>query len=633
MNISDIFSAKKLLLNKLNITCIGFNFQLDLILSLTQEQFTSYNINFNNLQKLGDLENKITEKILPLITITTNDFLFNVILFINRANKIKSRIKYIIPFHSKIIKELSFCENILNDLLKREGIEIIPLKLMNKNMQLNFYVNLINNENKIIETKKFAINTIYEYSGTLDDNNNDIFCFKDNIKNKKSKKRKKESIKINKEDNKKIQILINVLNKCNYIISSASVINNMIKIFKDLQSFEMVIDHLKSKKLCIIYDEIIYFNYTEKIMSITDIYIFEKKLLKESFIVDDKNNKNKNVIYKFINYFTNKIEQIENKTLKIEIIIDNLEEISIIQHDSTTKLVANQITTPLPLYHSMKNNKNNREEFINNNFNYFNSVYIGAFLSRLLYKKTFNTCLNAAVLCTKKAIKMMKEKYEGKKNKVNDFFQVLIPKKINFSKSMEDYKNFNREEKFLLDGNNKCEMNKKNEYNSLYDSNCLSFFSSVYNRKTLYKNGVINKKGRILFNPSDIKKSNENKNKRSINYSYQNRIMNLLNLKEKNKICNRFLQRLSKTKMAKFDNISFNIESFNDLSIKKFRRNFLLPYIGEDKNKSVSIQLFGKYLYNNKAKNNDISGANLNKRYFIGKELKKIFYRNMSNVY
>ena len=118
--------------NRINITCIGFNLQFDLVLSLTKEQYTNNKIIYNAINKLEDLKEKINENILSLIKITSNNFLFNVILFLNRANKIKSNIRYIIPFVSRVSIQFDFFDKIIKDVLEKEGIEILPINIMKK---------------------------------------------------------------------------------------------------------------------------------------------------------------------------------------------------------------------------------------------------------------------------------------------------------------------------------------------------------------------------------------------------------------------------------------------------------------------------------------------------------------------
>ena len=605
---------KKNLSNKINISCVGFNFQFDIILSLNHNQYMVNNINYNNINSLEDLKGKINDNLLSLIKITSNDFLLNTILFINRANIIKTNIKYIIPFISKISEKISFLENIIINIFKREGIEIIPLNLTNKKMQINFILNLIDN-NKISSTKKFSIDNICEYS---DENNNN------NINDKENEK--KSNI-INEGDIKKIGSLIKALFKCNYILTTTNIINNIIRLFKESKSFENVIDYLRIKKLCIIYNDLIISDYNKKIMSITDIFIFEKELLNKFFITDDEKYKNKNekMIYKIINYFTNEIEQKEDKTLKVEIIIDQLKEITILQHDSISQLIINQSTKPIFLYECQYNHI--REDIlINKNYDFLNSVYIGAFLSRLFNKKTFNTCLEAAVNCTKKVIKFLKENDEVKYiNNKRNIFKVIIKKNLLHSQSMQNFRNYKLEEQFILDGNNICEMNKKKEYNALFDNNCIYFFNSINRRNLLYKNGFINKDGRIVFDPWRIFISPDMKKERMINY--QNKKKELFKIKNKNDITQKFLEKISKAKIAKIDYKSFNIDSFNELNSRKYKKDYYLPSVKEEKNQTF----FGKILYHKEIKKDNII-QNVKKRYFKAGSLNKIIYGSKNDI-
>ena len=42
-----------------------------------------------------------------------------------------------------------------------------------------------------------------------------------------------------------------------------------------------------------------------------------------------------------------------------------------------------------------KGNKKQNKEIINENYNFYSNIFIGAFLSRFLHNKTFLTCINA----------------------------------------------------------------------------------------------------------------------------------------------------------------------------------------------------------------------------------------------
>jgi hypothetical protein len=254
-------------------------------------------------------------------------------------------------------------------------------------------------------------------------------------------------------------------------------------------------------------------------------------------------------------------------------------------------------------------------------------VYIGGFLSRLLYKKSFNTCLGAAVCCTKKVLKMLKEKEDGKYVNINrNNFKVKIKRKLGHSQSLYNFKNYKMEEQFILDGNNICEMNKKKEYNALFDNNCMSFFNSNNRKNILYKNGFINKEGRILFDPRRLNIFPNTKKKRIISL-YQKEFKQLYKIKIKNDVSQKLLEKISRAKITKIDGNFFNIESFNDLDIRHFKKDYFLPSVKEEKN----FSFFGKKLYNKEVKNNIII-PNIKKRYFKGISLNKIVYSGKDDI-
>ena len=53
-----------------------------------------------------------------------------------------------------------------------------------------------------------------------------------------------------------------------------------------------------------------------------------------------------------------------------------------------------------------KGNKEENKNIINQNYNYYLSIFIGSFLSRFLHDKTFKTCINAANLSLRNVIEL-----------------------------------------------------------------------------------------------------------------------------------------------------------------------------------------------------------------------------------
>ena len=615
LNKNENFNDKQ---ETINITTIGFSLQFDLILSLTREQLTSYSINFDEINDLQNLRNIINENFISLINISSNNFLFNTILYINRTNKVKSNIKYIIPFVPAIYENISFMDDVIKNVLLKEGIIIAPLNLINKTAEINFIINLIENNN-IISYKKFNVknNSKYCENEDINNNNNNTLEYNkfDNVKN--NNKNNKKNNNINKEDLLKTNHLLNSLNKCDYILTSIDNINNLSEIFEEKKSFEKIIEYLKLKKLCIIYDSSVINDFTKNIMSVSDIYFFDKNKI-ENFIFD-KNNKD---IDKKIIGFTNGIEQKENKKLKLIIIMDNFKSINIIQYDPTTQLIIQKFTEPILLYKIKSDLSNDEEEnFIKNNFIYLKSVFIGAFISRLFYKKTFNTCLTASNISTQKVIKFLKNKKFCLKN-----YKIVVKKNLYHSKSIQNLRNNKMESQFILDGNNICEMNSKKEYNPINDINCISFFESINNRKFLYKQGFINKKGRILIDPDRVIKASEIKNKNRQNY-IQKEMKTIYKMKTKNNLSQKLLQKLSIANDVKINKNNCNMQTFNELNKQKYNNGNYLPSLKRTK----SDLIFGNKLYNKEIKNIKIN-FNIEKRYFNGINFMKIFYKSNYSI-
>ena len=546
------------------IISIGYDLQFDLELSLTYDQFEENKIDFYEIKNIEYLKGKLNKKLISSssIKISSNNFLFNSILFINRTNKTKSNIKYIIPFKIKYPEKISFMEDIVNEVLLNEGITIIPLDLKENLPKINFIINLIEN-NKITRTKKL-----------------DIFNFENYHKNE------------NKSygDEKGVNALINSINRCNYLITSISDYNNYIHIFLDEKNFVTKIqNHLKLFNVCIIYDDKPIYYHLKKIKDLGNIIIYPKNIKQYN---DNKDN-----------------------NANLEIILDELKRIIIIQYDNLSKLVLFKIEDSIIL-----DNINDTKEIGDLDSPYYlESVYIGAFLSRLLNKQTFNTCLTASMQCLKKVIKLLKFKKDEKYFSYNNnYYEISVKKSLSHSQSQVEFKNYMLEHQFVLDGNNKSEMNKVKEYNSLYDDNCRSYFEKIKNKNHLIKQGFIDKNGQIIINPERKNKQNEYKTNKNVNF-FQKNVKKLNEIRNKNNITQKLFEKVSSAKEidSKRD---LNLDNFKKLNKYCYKDAFYLPPIKE-KN--------GQKLYNYD-KSKEIVLKNLDKRYFEGNK-SQLSYASFQN--
>jgi hypothetical protein len=464
-------------------------------------------------------------------------------------------------------------EDIINEILFNEGITIIPLDLKENLPQINFIINLIEN-NKIKRTKYL-----------------DIFEYKNYHKNENNLY----------DDEKGVNTLINSINKCNYLITSISNYNNYIHIFFDEKNFVSKIqNHLKLFNVCIIYDDEPIYYHLKKIKDLGNIIIYPKN-------IKQYNNINKN--------YDNK-----DKNANLEIILDELKRIIIIQYDTFSKLVIFKINEPIIL--DSIDNINDIGEDLDSPY-YLESVYIGAFLSRLLNKQIFNTCLSVSLQCLKKVLKLLKFKKEEKYFSYNNsYYEISVKKSLSHSQSQEDFKNYMLEHQFVLDGNNKSEMNKIKEYNSLYDENCRSYFEKMKNKNFLIKQGFIDKNGQIIINPEGMKKQKQFKTKKTVNF-FQINIKKFHEIKNKNNISQKFFEKLSSGK--EYDSKrNLNMDNFKKLNKYCYKDEFYLPPIKENNGKLKDEKL---YFYD---RSKEIVLKNLSKRYFEGNksQLSYISFQN-----
>ena len=543
------------------IISLGYDLQFDLELSLTNEEFKKNNIYFYEIKNIEYFKGKLNKTLLSLIQISSTNFLFNSVLFINKAKKIKNNIKYIIPFKIIYPEKIAFMLDIIDEILLNEYVTILSLDLTTNLPQINFIINLIEN-NKIKRTKKI-----------------NIFDFENQHKNESN---------LN-DDEKRINILSNSINKCNHLITSISNFNNYIHIFLDEKDFlSKMKNHFKLINVCIIYDEQPIYHHLKDIKDLGDITIYVKDIKQYNEI--DKNVDTK------------------NKNQNLEIILDELKRIIIIQYDTSSKLVILKIDEPITLddFYNIKD-----EEVLDSPF-YLESVYIGAFLSRLLNKKIFNTCLKASVECLKKVLKFLKYKKENNYfPNNNNYYEISVKKSLNHSYSQEEFKNLMLEHQFVLDGNNKCEMNKRKEYNSLYDDNCNSYFEKIKNKNFLIKQGFIDKKGQIIINPERIKKLKQFKINKAVK-CYQKNVKQLYQIRNSNNITQKFFEKLSSAKEINSKR-NLNLVNFNKLNKYSYKDEFYLPSL---KGKNEKIK-YGKKLYHYD-RSKDIILKNLSKRYFEG---------------
>ena len=614
------------------IICVGGSFDINISLGLTEKQYSFLNINYDKIKDLSELKHYFNNNdnfnkddsnqnlsVLSLLSISSTNSLFNNLLFINRANKVKSFIEYIVPFLPKYEFEYNFMEDIVKFISEKNYIFIEYYNLLDIKPNITFSLKKIDENGQVIDTKNYILSKDNKLSERNEEYDGDLFKG------------------------------FNFEFDCNYFYSSITeLIKCKLKSNKEIEEFIFNICNKYPRMLiCINYlsyseDEnkidLSTVNLITELLSLTDIFIFEKNEVSEYFnliqSLEDEEKKNKNTLklsnkkkrsnsqeisingnYKInsnknINILQNKIsiEQLfiqkikskKNSSVRIIIILDNLEKIIIIHQDiiSGLMLFYNKFYLNFYPYNIQEEEIEDYKNVFSSNSKKINSIFIGGFLSRLFNNKSFRTCFIAGNESVKKVIDLIKYDIVFPNN--NEFYEILV-KKTSPIKSKEEIENIKKEKNFILDCTNILTSRKK-EYNALYDISCLSFFSNYENRKILFKQGFINKKGYILGEPENHSISNLIKNKKIIK-SYSNEKGILKKTKDNNNYLKEQLKNLCLSRPE--DIQKSNIINLMGIT-NRYNQNFVyknkLPSL-EKKNKNVFIannELYFKELQKSK---------------------------------
>ncbi len=154
-----------------NIISLGSSLDIELILSLEENQYESIGIKYNEISMLDDLKKIFLssflsalklKKLTSLIELHSNNFLFNSVLFINKTSKKKYWIKYLIPFSPKFPKEFIFVYNIIKTILETNNIIIEESNLLDIKPNIIFTFKLTEKD-KLIGKKSFLITNENNY--------------------------------------------------------------------------------------------------------------------------------------------------------------------------------------------------------------------------------------------------------------------------------------------------------------------------------------------------------------------------------------------------------------------------------------------------------------------------------------
>lgn len=280
----------------------------------------------------------------------------------------------------------------------------------------------------------------------------------------------------------------------------------------------------------------------KEILDYTDVFVFEKKealalfnllsTLKDSSVNNVEEKKNLDLL------FIKEVNKKRKYLPKIGIFIDELKKITIIEQESKSNLILFHSDFDLKFIPD-KISKDIAEEYkklMVVHYQELKFTFIGGFLSRIFYKRSFNTCFTAGSESVKRILELLRFQIDYPLD--NNYYIIRIKKHRHDKNSQaikekqeEDLIKIRKEKHFVLDCVNK-ETSSMKTYNPLYDQNLQSFFSSLTIRSHLKKLGFINRKGNVLQDP-DFKKLGIIKNKKLVK-AYEDEQKKLIKIKENN---------------------------------------------------------------------------------------------------
>jgi len=501
--------------------------QLDFKLVFNQADVDKYKIDIDNINSIKDMEAILeNNEILNKIVLTSNSFIINTLLYINKCSKNKIFTECI-PF-----KKLNFSEE---DQCFKKVLKFVAdknyLYFVEKNTTINYnneFVFIIDFKGK---TKTFNIKFIDdEIKDTINNN-----TAKDNTNNNEGSDIKiEESYNIDTNNpnnpnttnnpNKTEQIMpTKILELLDYPFNTRDYflidLNFLVKLsINELLQIMSFIDDLintTNLKIIVTYPSLISniqnLNFEmmpiiNEILTLTDIYIFEKREIGAFFdIMNELSEENKNLDEQGKKAEIQFIKIIRKKTkdVKIGLFLNEFKTCTVIEQHPQTNLVLCHTDNDFDLISGKQMNIKNYDIFkklIEVNFQLFKGIYFGTFLSKFFHKKTFNNCHFSGKKLVLKVLDALR-KVEVIDLPTDPEFYIIQVKTTKIEKQLGNELMVNkREVSFVLDCVSKNN-SKMNEYNPLHDNNLKIYFNSYQNRKNLKKMGFINKNGFINPDP------------------------------------------------------------------------------------------------------------------------------------
>lgn len=525
--------------------------QLELVLLLTKQQSEQFKIKLSEINSIEDcksfLQNEKT--ILDLIGIKSSNVAINSLLYLNKVTKRKSFVEYLLL--SQPVYEFPFMSSIVQHVTEQNYFFLLENNFFPFPTRISFSIKVLGEKDVPIETKSFDLcpNIKTPLPEFLTETNlHDRF-----------------NCDLGTADY--FLIDLNDIIKLNCAVSSMTIVHffkSLIESNKNLRIITIMPDTLDISNQMI-----------EEFMFITDIFVMERKgtlaMIEQIDNVKEeyKSHHKKNDELYFIKEIRNRINR-----SKTGIIIDNLKTVTIIHQLPGTKIVSYHSSFELDFFPSniSEGLYNDYMKLTNVNYKELKSIFLGGFISELIYDRSFICCIRMGEEILKRAIEIFRFGMEFPLDE--DFYEI--------SKQMEEKEKDkskdklpNKEKNFILDCIN-IQTSKLKEYNSFYDKNLAKHFSSKNVRNHLRKVGFINGDSNILLDPDNKMFSITTDRKLIQNYEIESRKLD--EIKEYN------------------ENIKFQI--------KGLCPNFPLGKINSQRNKLPSITKTFTRLYSNDSNDN-----------------------------
>ena len=533
-------------------------------------------------------DNEETKKInyFDYVSLSSNNDFINSLLFINRAFKNKTFVELIMLNQLNFSNETSFIRDLIKQICAKNYFFIVENKIYDIPSKIKFNIKILEDDtDEILSEKSFDL-------------------FENNAK--------KENDEINNSH-------LNLFHRISYNFSStqffltnfSDIINYKEKGYSEISLFyKYLIKSVPSMKIITIFKENSLESSTDEFIDIykeiieySDYIFSEKKSLNEfykkynelydiDYYEDDSLNENNDLILKDTNKKRKGIE-------RTSILMEKLDYFHIyIQKGVKMELTYNEDFEGKTIWKSHSESRENKiKKCLNSKIDIFKGIFIGSFLSRLIYGKTIKTCVTAGCLSVKNMIEIINNNIDYVTD--IDLYNVTVPiKKLNkYEKIQKQILNNNkkirrREKGFVLDCINE-NLSKKKDYNPLKDIYCQGFFYNQYNFKHLIKLGFINKKGKVLKDPDSIpkksKKDNLQKNILTNPLYIALRDTNKFNNTLFSKTRNKWIDSTKKSDMGKTYYTAFKSSS-NDKFSKKSVINLPMMKTYHFKNKSNNFK-------------------------------------------